>query len=399
MLSLGNIFADEEVRGVLRARAPLPRAAPRRRRSTSSPSRRSTACPARCATRTDELVQAATRGDGYEGEDVTANVRTIARDPEAAARRAATFSRCAARSIWRTRISPRSTRAQQAAGKRIFANPRNAAAGSLRQLDRAHHRGAAAASSSPMPGASSAQPIATTQIGVIEAFAALRPADQSADPALPFGGGDARALPRRSRRSAPTSATTSTASSTRSTTSRCSSGSASSRAARAGRPRTSFPPSSATTIVRGDRDPGRAHRRADAGREAEAGDGRRRRRLQRHAAQRGRDRAQGRARRRHRRRAARGRRDPADARGRRGEAARATASPTCFPTGLPGLRLGGAARDRREDRRRRRRAPLHRPAGLPGAGGRGPEAFLLAQRLRHRRARRQADRAVLQARA
>ena len=51
--------------------------------------------------------------------------------------------------------------------------------------------------------------------------------------------------------------------------------------------------------ARGDRNPGRPHRRADAGRQARAGHGRRRRRLQRHAAQRGRDRPQRRARRRH----------------------------------------------------------------------------------------------------
>ena len=56
------------------------------------------------------------------------------------------------------------------------------------------------------------------------------------------------------------------------------------------------------------------HRRADAGRPAGAGHGRRRRRHQRHAAQRGRDRAQGHPRRRHGDRAARRRRHPADRR-------------------------------------------------------------------------------------
>ena len=79
--------------------------------------------------------------------------------------------------------------------------------------------------------------------GAIDAFRALRPAGQSADAALPLGGGDARRIIAPSKRSARRSATTSTASSTRSTTSRCSSGSASSRARRAGRSRTSFPPS------------------------------------------------------------------------------------------------------------------------------------------------------------
>ena len=63
---------------------------------------------------------------------------------------------------------------------------------------------------------------------------------------------------------------------------------------------------------------------------------------------------------------------------------------------LSSLRLGGVARDRRKDRQGRRGAPLHRTPRLRRPGGGRPEAFLLAQRLRHRRARRQADRAVLQ---
>ena len=201
---------------------------------------------------------------------------------------------------------------------------------------------------------------------------ALRPADQSPDPALPFGGGNARALPR-DRGARASSATTSTASSTRSTILACSSGSASSRAARAGLSRTSFPAEQAMT-VRGDRDQCRAHRRADAAGEAEAGHGRRRRRRQRDVAQRRRNRAQGRAGRRHGRRAARGRRHPANHRSLARQAA-ARQRALSVSAGLPGLRLGGAARDRREDRPSRRRPPLHRPARLSRAGGRGFEAL------------------------
>ena len=66
----------------------------------------------------------------------------------------------------------------------------------------------------------------------------------------------------------------------------------------------------------------------------------------------------------------------------------------CLPRNLPGLRLGGFARDRREDGRKGRRAPLHRDPHLSGAGGRGPEAFRVAQRLRHRGLGRKADRAL-----
>ena len=45
--------------------------------------------------------------------------------------------------------------------------------------------------------------------------------------------------------------------------------------------------------------------------------------------------------------------------------------------------------------KRRRRAPLHRRPHLPGAGQGAPEAFRVAQRLRHRGSRREADRGLL----
>jgi DNA ligase (NAD+) len=81
------------------------------------------------------LVQGATRGDGTVGEDVTANVRTIETLPQRLkgdfpevieVRGEAYLSRSAF-----ARLNER--RAQQ--GEALFANPRNAAAGSLRQLD------------------------------------------------------------------------------------------------------------------------------------------------------------------------------------------------------------------------------------------------------------------------
>ena len=84
-------------------------------------------------------VQAATRGDGRVGEDVTANVAHDRRRPEAAeggqGRRCPTCSRCAARCTCRSPASRSSTRQAEAAGERLFVNPRNAAAGSLRQKD------------------------------------------------------------------------------------------------------------------------------------------------------------------------------------------------------------------------------------------------------------------------
>ena len=81
------------------------------------------------------LVRAATRGNGRVGEDVTANVRTIADVPHRLAKGAPAVSRYGAKSTCRSRSSPPSTRRCSAAGERTYVNPRNTAAGSLRQKD------------------------------------------------------------------------------------------------------------------------------------------------------------------------------------------------------------------------------------------------------------------------
>ncbi|MCX4186324.1 NAD-dependent DNA ligase LigA [Methylophaga sp. OBS4] len=82
------------------------------------------------------LVQAATRGDGTTGEDVTANVRTIKSVPL----RLKGDSIPAVVEIRGEIFMPKAgfealNRAQLKNNKKIFVNPRNAAAGSLRQLD------------------------------------------------------------------------------------------------------------------------------------------------------------------------------------------------------------------------------------------------------------------------
>lgn len=84
------------------------------------------------------LTAAATRGDGIEGEDVLANVRTISSVP--ASLRGARAKAPDFVSIRGEMLMPRSgfarmNRELTARGEDVFANPRNAAAGSLRQLD------------------------------------------------------------------------------------------------------------------------------------------------------------------------------------------------------------------------------------------------------------------------
>ncbi len=84
------------------------------------------------------LVRAATRGDGRTGEDVTLNVRTIETVPETLAGDPATHPELIEiRGEVFLPVGPfeELNAAQVAAGKAPFANPRNAAAGSLRQKD------------------------------------------------------------------------------------------------------------------------------------------------------------------------------------------------------------------------------------------------------------------------
>jgi DNA ligase (NAD+) len=83
-----------------------------------------------------ELVTAATRGDGAEGEDVTANIRTLEDVPKKLKGRNVPDI-CEVRGeVYMTKQAFLAlNERQKAAGDTIFANPRNSAAGSLRQKD------------------------------------------------------------------------------------------------------------------------------------------------------------------------------------------------------------------------------------------------------------------------
>ncbi len=82
-----------------------------------------------------KLVQAATRGDGTEGEDITANVMTIGDILKTLPDNAPEYAEIRGEIYMRHDEFAALNARQEEAGKQVFANPRNAAAGSVRQLD------------------------------------------------------------------------------------------------------------------------------------------------------------------------------------------------------------------------------------------------------------------------
>ena len=167
MLSLGNIFADEEVEEFcarVRRFLGMPVDAPLA--MVAEPKIDGLSCSLRYEN--GELVQAATRGDGFEGEDVTANVRTIAAIPNRLDGAPRVFE--ARGEVYMRHADFEALNARQAeAGKPIYANPRNFAAGSLRQLDPRITASRPLAFFAYAWGEVS-EPFATTQFGAIQAM-------------------------------------------------------------------------------------------------------------------------------------------------------------------------------------------------------------------------------------
>jgi DNA ligase (NAD+) len=134
MLSLGNCFTDADVVDFIE----------RIRRFLGLPADETPALV--CEPKIDglslslryedgHLVRAATRGDGSMGEDVTANVRTIADIPHALGLNAPKVCEIRGEVYMLKEDFVTLNRRQEEAGEAPFANPRNSAAGSLRQKD------------------------------------------------------------------------------------------------------------------------------------------------------------------------------------------------------------------------------------------------------------------------
>ncbi|MDJ0993997.1 MAG: NAD-dependent DNA ligase LigA [Dinoroseobacter sp.] len=117
------------------------------------------------------LVQAATRGDGTTGENVTANARTISDIPERIESEKEILEVRGEVYMSHADFAALNT-AQETSGNKPFANPRNAAAGSLRQLDPAVTKARPLRFFAYAWGELSA-PLATTQYDAIQRLGTL----------------------------------------------------------------------------------------------------------------------------------------------------------------------------------------------------------------------------------
>jgi DNA ligase (NAD+) len=135
MLSLDNAFSDEDVtKFVERIRRFLKLDADEPLAITAEPKIDGLSMSLRYEN--GELTKAATRGDGAEGEDVTANIRTLKDVPHKLKGKAIPAVAEVRGEVYMTKADFLAlNERQKAAGVELYVNPRNTAAGSLRQKD------------------------------------------------------------------------------------------------------------------------------------------------------------------------------------------------------------------------------------------------------------------------
>ena len=134
MLSLSNVFDEEELQDFLtRVRRFLGLEEQEPLEISAEPKIDGLSCSLRYENR--KLVLAATRGDGSEGEDITENVKTIFDVPQTLPKEAPDILEVRGEIYMRRDDFMALNKRQEEEGKQVFANPRNAAAGSVRLLD------------------------------------------------------------------------------------------------------------------------------------------------------------------------------------------------------------------------------------------------------------------------